>query len=254
MKKKTENKTASKAPKKTNIFVSAWTPENLKKLGTMSDPKLAELIGMSPKGVAKKRASLQIKPFRDSTHLEKHVWTKTQLSWLGKLSDAEIARRIGVNATSVATQRKKRRIALSGTLQTPRRPWSKEELKYLGKINDVQFSRKFKRARRIIRDKRAELGIPPSVVTNVKPWNPAWDKKLGKKSDPELAKEFGIKPQRIRDRRSKLGIHGFGVRRPTVAWTEPLLKDLQKLTDEAMAKKHNIPVETIIRKRKLLKS
>jgi hypothetical protein len=252
MKKKTESKTTSKAPKKKTAFVSAWTPENLKKLGKMPDPKLAELLGMSQKGVAKKRKSLQIEPFRDSSHLEKHVWTKAQLSWLGKFSDAEIARRIGVNATSVATQRKKLRIASPGTAHTPRRPWSKEELKYLGKINDVQFSRKFKRARRIIRDKRAELGIPPSVVTNVKPWNPAWDKKLGKKSDPELAKEFGVKPQRVSDRRAKLGIPGFGVRRPTVAWTEPLLKDLQKLSDEAMAKKHDIPIETIIRKRKAM--
>lgn len=254
MKKKIAKKADSIASKTMPTFVSAWTPENLKKLGKMPDPKLAELLGMSTKGVAKKRKSLQIKPFRDSSQLEKHVWTKNELSWLGKFSDAEIARRIGVNATSVATQRKKRRIALPGTAQTPRRPWTKEELKYLGKINDVQFSRKFKRARRIIRDKRAELGIPPSVVTMVKPWNPAWDKKLGKKSDPELAKELGVNPQRIRDRRSKLGIRGFGVRRATVAWTEPLLKDLQKLSDEAMAKKYKIPVETVIRKRKTLKS
>lgn len=254
MKKKPAKKVADDTAKKKPVFVSVWTPENLKKLGKMSDPMLAELLGMSLKGVAKKRRSLQIRPYRDSSQLEPHTWTKTQLSWLGKFSDAEVARRIGINSTTVATQRKKRQIALPGTVMTPRRPWTKEELKYLGKINDVQFSRKFKRARRLVRDKRAELGIPPSVVTNVKPWNPAWDKKLGKKSDPELALEFGINAQRVRDRRYKLGIKGFGVRRPAIAWTEQLLSDLQKLSDEAMAKKHKLPLETILRKRKSLES
>lgn len=74
-----------------------WTPELDALVGTMTDVKLAEQLGVGTHVVFMRRVNLGIPPYS--------VWTDTALSMLGTMSDEELSRLLGVHKTTVRYKR-----------------------------------------------------------------------------------------------------------------------------------------------------
>jgi len=89
-----------------------WTPENLAKLGKMSDNALAKLMGISSSSVSKKRQSLEIAPLgiKKKTGNLGVDWDQWK-HLLGTMRDSELAEKIGVTLRMVCHARNKCGIA-----------------------------------------------------------------------------------------------------------------------------------------------
>lgn len=88
--------------KKTPRGGRAWTEEEERLLGTMTDAKLAAKLGRSPSAVTMKRLDQGIAPSRPRSRR----WSEQELALLGKMTDAKLAARMGVSRKHVLQKRR----------------------------------------------------------------------------------------------------------------------------------------------------
>ncbi len=210
----------------------AWNKKQLALLGTASDERIAEKLGLVKSAVSARRWKLGIAPFCETRETKTHHWTKKELGWLGKLKDVEIGRRIGLSAPSVAWKRRSLGIGQSSQQGQTCRKWTKQELALLGKTPDTVIASQLKIHRHQVGLKRQELGIatfklkakPTTQIRRVSTavqkstssldpgkqisWNAKLVARLGREPDAKVARDLGVSVKAVAARRRALGIKG----------------------------------------------
>jgi hypothetical protein len=223
-----------------------WTPEDLALLGTMSDPELGELLGISHATVYLKRRRLGICPFQPKpVDVE---WTEEMLGLLGKVPDAEVAQRYGLAIVTV--YRKRSSLKIPAFLETgpvartdeigellhlpskevhlrtglafttikhlrerwgipgPKRIWQPEEIALLGKASDKEIAARLGCSVGSVHNKRRALRIlsPNWTPGQSRSWRPEEIALLGTAADKEIAKRLGRSLASVQLKRHRSGI------------------------------------------------
>lgn len=135
-----------------------WRPEDIARLGAMSDAAAAKIMGASVPSVAKKRKALGIPQFKTSRGAGRGIeWTQELISLLGKQSDADTAALLGVSKVAVVTKRNTLGIT---PFDGRKKAWSQEHLSLLGKTTDYEVARVVGKSRSAVVSMRTQLGIP----------------------------------------------------------------------------------------------
>ena len=131
------------------------TPEIIKLLGTMPDPKLSAISGIGTSSLGKMRRKLNI-PMHG--HIKKIPQPPEELiSALGKVSDRKLARRYGVNPATIERMRKDAGINPFNVYNAKK--FTPEMIEALGTISDIDFSNKYNVSLNIVSREREKRGI-----------------------------------------------------------------------------------------------
>lgn len=202
-----------------------WTPAEIALLGTASDPKVAEAVGLGVTTVATKRLALKIPPFVDLKPVD---WSPEMEAPLGRLTDAEAAAVLGVSLGAVRGQRARR--GIPGRQVIYRVLMTDELTRILGRPS-TEVTRRTGLTARTVKCLREKLGIQALKVHHE--WVAAEVKLLGTAPDPEVALKLGLTISQVRDKRFRDGIPAFhGQFRP---WKAEELSLLRKGTDAQVA-------------------
>lgn len=185
-----------------------WTDTQLALLGSMSDSRVAELLGISCRTVGAQRVKRGISASGQTTDEKRHRWKKRQLAWLGNLTDTEVARRLGLSAPTVRAKRMSLgRPPAAGATNTSQRIWKKRDLKRLGRVPDQELAAWLGITRQEVVTKRQEFGIPSyAEQAQQTRWTPERLARLGEVADSQLAREIGITTSAVGELRRRRGI------------------------------------------------
>ncbi len=236
-----------------------WTDEMISRLGIQSDKAIAEILGISPMAVFKKRRELEIGPSQPQTGRSRGAspfWTPERDALLGTASDQKIANQLGIPMHQVAYRRKSLEIPAANPHR--RIDWKPID-PLLGQMTDKALAEQvgiyFMTARR----RRIKLKIPPfqaerrTVMRNTsarkllfkpnqeidevskgtvgqlrrefgipcpKPpsrWTPEILARLGQEPDALIAEDMGLLPDTVRKKRYE---QQRWLREPRRRWTE----------------------------------
>lgn len=227
-----------------------WSPEMVALLGTDSDRLVAEMLGLGPDSVARKRLVLQIPPHYPRPHerYRSHLWSRRELALLGKHPDKAIAARVGLSTTSVVRKRQLLGIPPYRPVY-PQTKWTPRMLAALGRMSDLEVSRRFGVSYRAVNSKRRELGIP--VARDVGAVVPTAElKRLLCQPSSVVRQRTGLKYDTIAKLRRQ-----FGVRATTInelRWPQAWVKRLGKATDREIASELGLPRTRVAWKRHAL--
>jgi hypothetical protein len=202
---------------------SFWTAEREALLGTDSDQKIADRLGVAIHVVQHRRKSLGI----PAANPRKYIDWKPIDPLLGKEADAALAERFGISPDSVRLRRLKLGIAPArGERRTLVRNSSLKRL--LGKptqeITEISASE--------VHILRHELGVPyPPRRTR---WTEENLARLGREPDQAIASDFGISVASVRQMRYK---HGIQIRNPRPPWTVEEIRILELHPDNEVARR-----------------
>ena len=136
----------------------AWTEEETRLVGAMSDHALARRLGVSVNTVRKKRVAMRIEPHGA---VPVHVrWTKKSMALLGTVPDATLARKLGIEYDSVRYMREKLGLPRYGQKHIR---WTEEMIARLGRCPEYDLAKEWGIGRYDVRKKRIEMGVPAYV-------------------------------------------------------------------------------------------
>lgn len=224
-------------------------------LGTMSDYKLAKLLGVSTYVVKSRRKRLGIGPYSPN------VWTEENLALLGTMPDEDLAALIGIKAYLVQDKRRALKIKryrpadyVINRKEGGYITWTEEMIADLGILSDYKVAAKYGMHQVTVMKKRNSLGIPASRHSRWSPtveWTPELEALLGTISDKQLGDKLGVESYIVRDHRIALGIKGYtGNNRNT--WTEEEIALLGTMTDREVAGKTGHSEKGVFVKRRKL--
>ena len=180
-----------------------WAPEDLARLGKVSDRALARELGLATTTVTNKRQTLGIPPWRPRPPTV--AWTPAMRRQLGRLSDLEIARRYAISSGTVVLER--RRLGIPPVMDRRGVEHSPALLELL-RLPPSEARRRTGltfltlaalRERYGIRSLRAsELRYTSEVVA-----------RMGKESDEAIAADLGCSSSAVRHKRQSLGIPAY---------------------------------------------
>jgi DNA-binding CsgD family transcriptional regulator len=197
-----------------------WTRKALRLLGSMSDKKVAQRLGLSPAPVTRKRQALGIAPWGSPPRLVE--WTAEMLGLLGTVRDSEFARRFGVSENSVLEKRQ----TLGIDPYSPRHPWTEMEVALLGTMPDPQVAQRVGVSVPAVRTQRRSRGIAPLGGRRERHiWTADEKARLGSVPDALLARELGLTREVVTARRLGLGIRPCKRDRPPSSIHGPLAGD-----------------------------
>jgi hypothetical protein len=180
-----------------------WEPEDLARLGQVSDRSLAKELRLSSSTVAHKRQSLGIAPWRPRP--PRVEGTEEMIDLLGKLSDLEIARRFSISPSSVKLAREMRGIPpvmdRRGIERTP-------ELLALLELPASEVRRRTGLNFKTIADLKRDLGIQSMRAEQMR-YSPEIVARMGKEPDYVIARHLGVSASAVRLKRNQLGIAPF---------------------------------------------
>jgi len=133
-----------------------WPPPAVALLGTDTDAKIAQKLGIHMKSVQAKRASLRIPRFDPKAHR----WTDEMLGQLGKMTDQAFAEKFGLTKVIASKKRIKLGIASFKASVLDNARWSTKWLSLLGKIPDRELAEKMGYDAAMVGQKRRKMGIP----------------------------------------------------------------------------------------------
>jgi hypothetical protein len=138
-----------------------WLASELALLGTLSDPKTGQLIGISATAVRNKRIEMKIKPLLSGKPFR---WTQKRLALLGTMADERLAYRFKVTSNVVSKQRIKLNIPIwtghQGAWANP------EAVAKLGKMPDPMLAKQLGITASAVFCKRKAMGIPAFVPSS----------------------------------------------------------------------------------------
>jgi hypothetical protein len=212
-----------------------WTQEEIDLLGTMSDAKVAKIIGVSKSAVYSKRKELDV----DKVEFTRE-WTQEDIDLLGTMTDIEASKALGIPVPKIFQKRHE--------LGIPRfertRQWTQEEIDLLGVMSDVEISKSLGIPLGVIFRKRKELGI--HIYSPRRQWTQEDIDLLGTMKDVQVSEILGISPGVVFKKREELGIPSFKVSRQ---WTQEEIDLLGTISDAKVAKKLGISVTEVRLKR-----
>jgi len=192
-------------------FFHVWTPQQLALLGTVSDRRVGEAIGVSLYAVARKRNSLGITA--SSPKPRRRIWTKRQLALLGKIPDGQVSAITGACTPAIIALRARLGIAAFVRKEAWRK-FTAKEIALLGTKSDGVLARRWGTTTGVISSRRIKLGIPSYRAQNftMRPFKraSAWTHKelnlLGTQTDEKIGQLIGLGSQVVRLKRISLGI------------------------------------------------
>jgi len=167
-----------------------WTAQRDALLGTDSDLKIADRLGISQYQVTGRRKKLAIAPANPQQKID---WTPIY-PLLGQQTDQSLAEKFNVSYKSVCLRRRKLKIA---PFQAERRTIVRSSaikrllLKPTREIVGVSSSH--------VRNLRKELNVPTPARVTV--WAPEILARLGKEADAKIAEEMGLSRHTVRMKR-----------------------------------------------------
>jgi hypothetical protein len=181
-----------------------WLRREEKLLGTVSDAKVAKLLGCSVLSASLRRRQLGIPRFgRLAIPIR---WTHRWLARLGKVTDKALALEMGVSVSAVV---QRRRLLGSPARYEKRVVEMTPELRRLLREPNIVVERRTGLKTDTIVKLRREHGIPPPPAFRDRPWTKGARRKLGKVPDGQLARELGVRMSAVRGRRLRAGIPAF---------------------------------------------
>jgi hypothetical protein len=191
--------------------IHQWTIKEIALLGTMSDRRCAELLGLSQYSIFSERNRRAIPA--NAPRPTRLKWSKKQIALLGKVPDGEVATMVGTWPSVVFNKR----VQLGIPAYVRKECWrkfTKKEISLLGTKPDSFFAKKFGTTVAIIGSRRISLGIPSYRARNspTRPWklDHDWTPKeialLGTQTDQKIAKILDIGAAAVRAKRIRLGI------------------------------------------------
>lgn len=138
------------------MATARWDPANDHLLGTMPDPQLAGMFGLSSQQVVYRRNKLGIAA-HDRTRVSVD-WTAERDALLGTMSDAALAARIGVAPCTVGVRRRSLGIAPYGGERSIAH-WTADEDALLGTMTDAEVAKQTGRSVRSVSERRISRGI-----------------------------------------------------------------------------------------------
>lgn len=227
-----------------------WSDEHVSLLGTESDVRVADALGVTKSSAFKQRVKRGIPACHPSTIGARYKWTKRQIKMLGNIPDAQVAKKIGLDPSQVTEKRSILGIAPSHKPMQPRRKWTKKELARLGKTSDRAVGEAIGVHRHTVGEKRRQLGIPAFGTKLIKDvWSRKNKNRLGKVADTQLARELGVSVSRVRDYRDKLGIPVLNPRR---RWTRAEDELLETMSDAEVGASLDRNVRSVVARRSRL--
>ena len=221
-----------------------WTAEEDALLGTMSDAKVAEQVGVCSAAATQRRNKLGIPPF--SHQGVEYRWHPEDEALLGEMTDKELAARLGIADSTV----RKRRHEL-GIPHARKLVWTAHDEALLGTMTDKSVADQLGFAVATVKKRRHELGIksfaapaPPSHA-----WTKTEEKLLGTMPDSAVARKVGVEENVVWRHRTALSIAPFHVGPRPVNWTRAKLERLGKEPDAVLAKRWKMSSHTIQLKR-----
>lgn len=225
-----------------------WNPENIARLGKISDSELAELMGGIPSVIRRKRNDLGIPAFKHAPGAKKGKprpnfdWSEQAISLLGTKTDKEVAEQLGLCIAAVG--QKRRSMSIAG-LRPTQKPIEipKRFIRYLGVWSDQKVAEKVGVSQSAVSNYRNKLGIKP--LQNRSEFPQAAIALIGTMTDTDLANQLGVRVSTVQARRSKLGIARFKPSKPDVAFELPqeIIDQLGKVPDSQIS---HITGKTII--------
>ncbi len=151
---------------------SFWTAERVAPLGTATDRKVAQRLGVTAATVCSRRQALEIRAFPAGQPAPPppSFWTPERDALLGTATDREVARRLGVTAVTVWYRRQALGIA-AASRGYERRRWTRAMVRLLGQVSDAEVGRRFGFATQTVRRVRLRRGI---AAYRGRGWNSAW--------------------------------------------------------------------------------
>ena len=203
-----------------------WTEAEVMLLGTLSDPKLAKLLGRPTKEVYRKRRSLSV----DSSRPANITWTPEMLKEIGTEGDYVVARRLGLNKYAVRPKREE--LGIPPFIEAKKGiNWTADKIALLGTNTDEEIAKLIGASIYRVRQKRKALGITAARFCGVphprnnRPWEPDEDKMLGTDFDEVIAEKIDRSAIAVGLRRRAFGI--------------PSLRDDCETSDLYKVRKHN---------------
>ena len=161
-----------------------YTPEEDRLLGTMSDVRVAEVLGRTKNSVRKRRVRLGIRPSA------RRAWDSDEDALLGRYADSEVARRLCRSYGSVQARRLKLGIKCFHSEFTNR---TAEQDRWFGGVALETIARRTGRSLAAVRRRGSK--VRPELFPPPKPAPPKWTqdqvRALGTATDRELARRLG---------------------------------------------------------------
>lgn len=181
----------------------AWAPEDLARLGRMSDRALARELGLSTSTVCTKRQILGIPPWRPRPPAV--VWTPAMRRLLGRVSDLEIARRYSISSSTVVVER--RRLGVPPVMDRRGIEHPPEVLAQLS-LPPSEARRRTGLNLNTIKALRKRYGIRSLRASELR-YTPEAIARMGKESDEAIAIDLGCSPSAVLQKRHSLGIPAY---------------------------------------------
>jgi len=216
-----------------------WTAERDALLGTESDQKIADRLGLRRHQVSYRRNSLEIAP---ATPRKRIDWTGID-PLLGQQADQSIVEQFGINHESVRRRRSKLKIA---SFQAPRRTIVRTSAVRALLSNPTQEINEVSSSAVCILRQELKVAPPPRVSV----WTPELLARLGNEPDEEIAADTGLSRHTVRLKRCQLQRWNREPRRRWSKEDEVLLLTIPD--DHEAAKRLDRTVKAIKHKRLLL--
>lgn len=185
-----------------------------------------------------------------------HSWTRENLAQLGKTSDLLLAKSMGIPAKLVTAKRVSLEIP-PATRESRKRVWTRNELDMLGKMSDAIVAEVIGVSRHAVTSMRNKQGIAAHISTGKRyHWTAKNIALLGTRTDCSLAKRLGVTDTVVAHKRNELGVPVFRpkhlVPRPWKrrdSWTKSEIALLGTMTDQKVAEKLGLGMQTVALKR-----
>ena len=167
-------------------------------LGTNSDQKIADKIGVCQELVSRKRRALDIPIYS-------RQWDLEDIKLMGTMSDHNLAKLLHLSQPTVRLKR----IDLGIHIFDKKYKWRKSEMALIGKMPYQHLADKLGIKLAHVRYSRELLGIPSTCPQTRTLWTDAMISLLGTDIDKNIAKLLNIKEGKVFRKRSKLKISPF---------------------------------------------
>lgn len=186
-------------------------PPLKRKLGKWSDALIASKLGVAGSTISNARRKLGIPAIMQANYLPPEAD-----EFLGKMPDVAVAERFGVSRTCVGNRRAALGIARANIVRTPEpSPTLPDEIvAQLGKFTDGHLAKQYSLSKRLITNRRRELGISAAPQRQLADQALA-DGRLGQESDASIAKHYNVSKITVLRWRQGAGIPAFRVKKAT---------------------------------------